>query len=203
MEKRNQGEFGQYTQRTLWKGAPCEADGCSTPIHAKGFCEMHYYRLLRNNDPTITKRVSRYNDICKTTYPDGARCSKRAYCKYYCKKHYFAFKRHGDPLIDKTKKVTKNSYKMVFRPEHPNSTKDGYILEHRLIMSQHLGRPLVEGENVHHKNGDRRDNRIENLELWSEVQPSGQRIEDKLRWAYEIIDLYGTLSDAEIAALSK
>ena len=57
-------------------------------------------------------------------------------------------------------------------------------------MSEHLGRPLLPTENVHHVNGVRSDNRLENLELWSRSQPAGQRVVDLVAWAREILATY-------------
>lgn len=87
--------------------------------------------------------------------------------------------------------LDKYGYVLLYGTGHPNESSNGVVAEHRMVMSNHLGRPLLSTENVHHINGVRDDNRIDNLELWSHSQPRGQRVCDKLRWAQEILSLYG------------
>lgn len=79
---------------------------------------------------------------------------------------------------------------LLWEPDHPNADSNGRVAEHRHVMSESLGRPLEPFENVHHINGVRDDNRLENLELWNTCQPAGQRVDDKVAWALEILRLY-------------
>ena len=64
------------------------------------------------------------------------------------------------------------------------------VKEHRYVYEQHYGIKLLPHQNIHHINGDRLDNRIENLELWDTSQPSGQRIEDKILFYKELYEKY-------------
>ena len=57
-------------------------------------------------------------------------------------------------------------------------------------MEEMLGRNLLPGENVHHRNGVRDDNRPENLELWTTPQPAGIRAGDAVAWAREVLARY-------------
>ncbi len=69
----------------------------------------------------------------------------------------------------------KRGYMMVLSPGHPRADKARYVFEHVLVMEEMLGRYLLAGENVHHRNGVKDDNRPENLELWTRPQPAGIR----------------------------
>ena len=86
-----------------------------------------------------------------------------------------------------------DGYLMVRLPAHPRARTAGYVFEHILVMEALLGRHLCLDESVHHRNGVRDDNRVENLELWVRAQPSGIRMEDAVAWAREILRRYGEL----------
>src|SRR5439155_14400085 len=154
-------------QAAEWQAEKCL--GCDRLIQPKQTPKGHWFITL-----SCSKRCSRRarNDIippqaclyCGTEFVRPAGERPRKYCTKRCSEEAsrsplgYTRRRHGY---------------LVFH------TGKAEILVHRILMEGRLGRPLTDTETVHHINGQREDNRPENLELWDHAQPHGQRVSDK------------------------
>ncbi len=173
----------------------CKVTSCGRPVSTRGWCHGHYLRWYRTGDvqPDIPLGRRRQPEQC--TVPGCERGSK---VRGLCRTHYKRQINHGDVraqqpirIVTGEGSLTHGYLKVPVPPELRHLTSgETAIAEHRLVMAQHLGRPLYADENVHHRNGVRTDNRIENLELWSTAQPKGQRDEDKVAFAVEMLRRY-------------
>ena len=173
--------------------------GIEKAINAKHFAKTRSCGCFARSKPARTCSV------------DG--CEDKHYMHGFCRGHARRSMREAVPG-DKGARpnygdghISPHGYRVIRAPGHPNCTignkrngkRPNYGFEHRIVMANHLGRPLSSDENVHHKNGDKLDNRIENLELWSSSQPSGQRVSDLLSWAHKIIARYQAEHDEAAA----
>ena len=133
----------------------CKIAGCRNPVHIKkrGLCKRHYSEWWRRENQS-----SHSKGPFKEAKVGERRTNREGYV-------FIKIARHN------------KWYKHL--PKGLQGASGGWIAEHRLVMQRHLGRPLRPGENIHHKNGNRSDNRIENLELWVVTQPHGQRSNEK------------------------
>ena len=165
-------------QLSEWRArqGPCPLEGCDRQIAAGGLCETHYVRKrqgLADWDAVVPQRMKRGAECSE----DG--CHEPVQARGWCTMHYqrVAVLGHADAgPVGRLKAAPgegslDKGYRII--------TVDGQrCYEHRYVMERHLGRPLWPDETVHHKNGDRADNELKNLELWAKAQPAGQRVAD-------------------------
>ena len=176
----------------------CLVSGCERPLYRKsGYCSAHYERFKKYGDPLAggVFHQKRPEKCCA----DG--CDKKVIARGFCPAHYSLFQKYGDHTKAKYKWYqngrdewhecsTGYIWRYVGRNDPHASKHTGYAYQHRVVMAGMIGRTLFGNESVHHKNGDRTDNRPENLELWVKSQPAGQRVSDMVDWARQILKDY-------------
>lgn len=128
-------------------------------------------RILGTKKAKIAKKVC---ENCR--YFFQPRTEQQKYC---CRECLYEGKRGVlSPNWQGGRHVNTEGYVLVYLPQHPGSDTSGYVKEHRLVMEKHLGRFLQQGETVHHKRPDsKQDNSLENLQLRRGQHGSGQCFE--------------------------
>lgn len=195
------GDPGEAAPRRSLNGrTPCAVEGCDLKVQDHGFCRNHSNRWRKYGDP-LGGPIWRRNrtPICIVDGCDKPRHGTSVECSTH-KRRRVLFGSYDTPpdrrLPDGTRRPYGHGYMRVLHRDHSMADKKGWIQEHRYVMAEFLGRSLTSDENVHHINGVRGDNRLENLELWVTSQPKGQRPSDLVAWSRSIEVQYGSDVDA-------
>jgi len=175
----------------------CNVEICDRRAVAKGLCATHYYRIqrtghVRADEPIAdgSYRGPKRGAICSV--PD---CGVKHYGRGYCLRHYQRWKDYGDAEEPFRRALAGEGWRGLNHDGYVVlKCRDITILEHRKVMEETLGRPMLPEETVHHKNGIRDDNRPENLELWVSTR-SGQRVADLVAF---IVEHYRTEVEAAL-----
>ena len=119
------------------------------------------------------KATCRAIGLAKRSVCSVDECENRAIAHGYCPKHYHHVKKYGDAVTGPTRPnrgkgmtISVAGYVQLFMPDHHEANQRGYVMEHRVVMEKVAGRHLRPGEVVHHIDGDRVNNRPDNLELF-------------------------------------
>lgn len=185
------GPRSKASRREWNQATPC----CSTSCATKRAWRVH--RTMKSGGSARGKAWDRSERktcmICGQAFgprPKGQTDSRASFeARQTCGRECAARLMHRTKGI-KERIVLCTGYVSLWVPDHPRA-RNGRLPEHRFVMEQVLGRQLLPSEEVHHRNGDRSDNRPENLELWDRSHPPGQRVEEKIEWCKAFLAAHG------------
>jgi hypothetical protein len=163
-----------YGRDPIYCSIPCSSKGRRRDADERNKtvcknCGIEFYRTRRKGSGTIYRE----QELC------GRQCAAEWISKLFREKN-------GLPTI--TQRI-KRGY-VVLRIPASDGKPHYEILEHRYVMERHIGRALLPGETVHHKSGDKTDNRIENLQLFVSNHGPGQKVEHVIAWCIEMLTRY-------------
>ncbi len=171
---------------------------------AKPFCSMKcFYEAAHRTPRDLTEAAPLYIcEGCKGEFPrrrdmiGGLRVGGWDYRQKFCSSECFHESRFEIKQAARAAGVLPRGH-INKTGYHVTKGAHGRTIQmHRAIMEQHLERSLRGNENVHHINGNRADNRLENLELWVKTQPCGQRAADRVAAAIALLQDYPELAEA-------
>lgn len=170
----------------------CKVNGCQDKHEGLGYCKKHYLKLYRHGDPLAMPRVGKVKTgkhfncqscgkqlyVILSRFRKGHFCSKKCHAKFQIGKHASPetilkrkqWRLNKSPSWKGGRTKTPEGYILLKMPTHPFAKPTGYIYEHRFVMEKRLGRYLKNEEHIHHVNGVKNDNRIDNLVILSNTE---------------------------------
>jgi len=156
-------------------------------INKIAICECDYCKKIFERKAYFAKRVKHQF------------CNRKCFAKGIGGKNHYLYNNDSRKMPKGSnhwswkggRKITDFGYVLIYNPTHPNATRN-YIREHRLVMEKKLGRYLKSTEYIHHKNGIKNDNRLENLQLIDSGKHSKkyfELMEENNKLKKEIIEL--------------
>lgn len=153
---------------------------CSMCMALKPFSDFTVDRSVRDGRCRYCREChrTRVTNTCERCGAEFKRAVRQRYCGLSCRSLAHAMYGPRHPTF-KGRVAHANGYIKVWMPGHPMAGADGYVLEHRLVAAQVLGRMLRSDEHVHHLNHNRADNRPENLEVMSAAEHMAHHGDDR------------------------
>lgn len=155
--------FAQQNKKVRPRGSCTIADCCKI-LKGHGYCSKHYYRFIERFARGIKSKIKvssivefDFCNYCSNPFIGVMIKGKTPkYCSHIC-----------SGLGRKKPYILKKGYKKILKYDHPRSDKKGYVFQHIVVMEEHLGRPIVFPEEIHHIDHDRGNNNIDNLMLFA------------------------------------